>query len=177
MTRKRLGKKRTELSVLAPLIKALTRTRADIEAALGYIETLNSTLTEMLAAKTVAIKPGGLDPSASPLVRAPQPLPGAGGDDRDFLAGRTVVSANEAMRALDCSRTKLYQILDRDELDSFLDGKSRKITVASIRNYISKKLQESQGQFRKLNNGMGRPAGGAFRDMPRFGEEEACGDG
>jgi hypothetical protein len=55
-----------------------------------------------------------------------------------------VVSPSKAMAMLDCGRTRLYQLLNSNELESYLDGKSRKITVASIRARIHRKLKESQ---------------------------------
>jgi hypothetical protein len=43
-----------------------------------------------------------------------------------------VVSPAKAMSMLDCGRTRLYQLLARGEIESYRDGKSRKILVASI---------------------------------------------
>jgi hypothetical protein len=40
----------------------------------------------------------------------------------------------------DCSNTYGYELLNAGELESFLDGKARKITVASIQAYIARKL-------------------------------------
>jgi hypothetical protein len=51
-----------------------------------------------------------------------------------------LVRPREAWRMLDCSNTYGYQLLGAGELESFLDGKARKITVASIRAYIARKL-------------------------------------
>ena len=45
---------------------------------------------------------------------------------------------------LDCGRTYLYQMLAAGELESYRDGKSRKITVASIYARIRRKLQENK---------------------------------
>jgi hypothetical protein len=63
------------------------------------------------------------------------------GTDSD---GPLVVSPSKAMRMLDCGRTYLYELLSAGELESFLDGKSRKITVASIRARVERKLKEAQ---------------------------------
>jgi hypothetical protein len=41
---------------------------------------------------------------------------------------------------LDEGDTKTRELIDKGELDSFLDGGVRKITVASIHRYIAKKL-------------------------------------
>jgi hypothetical protein len=67
--------------------------------------------------------------SDSPTVRAVSPL---------------VVSPSKAMVILDCGRTKLYEMLNAKELESYLDGKSRKITVASIQAHIQQKLQQKE---------------------------------
>ena len=53
---------------------------------------------------------------------------------------RIVVSPRRACHMLDCGTTRLYQLLAAGELESFLDGRSRKITVASIRRYVEHRL-------------------------------------
>ena len=45
-----------------------------------------------------------------------------------------------AWRMLQCSNTRGYELLAAGELDSFLDGRSRKITIESIRRYIECRL-------------------------------------
>ena len=55
-----------------------------------------------------------------------------------------VVSPSKAMTMLDCGRTYLYQMLAAGELESYRDGKSRKITVASIYARIRRKLQKNK---------------------------------
>jgi hypothetical protein len=55
---------------------------------------------------------------------------------------RLVVSPRRAMRMLDCGRTRLYEVIAQGELDSYLDGRSRKITVESIYRYIERRLQQ-----------------------------------
>ena len=52
-----------------------------------------------------------------------------------------LVSPASAMTMLSCGRTRLYELLDRGELESFLDGRARRITVASIHAYIARKLE------------------------------------
>ena len=51
-----------------------------------------------------------------------------------------LVKPREAWRMLGCGNTRGYALLNARELESFLDGRSRKITVASIRDYIARKL-------------------------------------
>jgi excisionase family DNA binding protein len=52
-----------------------------------------------------------------------------------------VVKPREACRMLACGNTRLYELLTSRELDSFLDGRSRKITVESIRQYIARRMK------------------------------------
>jgi excisionase family DNA binding protein len=68
-----------------------------------------------------------------------------------FVPGRValseavlLVSPAAAMTMLSCGRTRLYELLDRGELESFLDGRARRITVASVHAYIARKLEESR---------------------------------
>ena len=51
-----------------------------------------------------------------------------------------IVKPRTACRLLSVGNTRLYQLIKTGELDSFLDGRSRKITVASIERYISRRL-------------------------------------
>jgi hypothetical protein len=48
---------------------------------------------------------------------------------------------------LACSNTRLYELLAERELDSFLDGRSRKIVVASIHDYIQRRLAAATKQL------------------------------
>jgi hypothetical protein len=50
------------------------------------------------------------------------------------------VKPKTAKRMLSCGKTKLYEILP--ELESFYDGGSRLITVASIKAYLARKLAD-----------------------------------
>jgi hypothetical protein len=45
---------------------------------------------------------------------------------------------------LDCGRTRLYQLLNAGELQSYRDGKARKITVSSIQARFRRMLQQSK---------------------------------
>jgi hypothetical protein len=56
-----------------------------------------------------------------------------------------VVKPREARCMLACGNTRLYELLAAKELDSFLDGRSRKITVESIRRYIARRLATAVG--------------------------------
>jgi hypothetical protein len=56
-----------------------------------------------------------------------------------------VVKPKDACRMLDCGNTRLYELLGVGELDSFLDGRSRKIPVESIHRYIACRLKPDGG--------------------------------
>jgi hypothetical protein len=60
------------------------------------------------------------------------------------ITGRAIqpllVRPREAWRMLGCGNTYGYTLLNAGELESFVDGKARKITVASIHRYIARKL-------------------------------------
>lgn len=51
-----------------------------------------------------------------------------------------VASPNQAMRAIQVSRKKLYELINTGELESYTEGKSRRITVKSINEYIEHRL-------------------------------------
>jgi len=73
-----------------------------------------------------------------------------------------VVKPKEARRMLACSNTRLYELLATRALESFLDGRSRKITVDSIRRYIALRLARTEGtstepQPRRCSVGDNRP--------------------
>jgi hypothetical protein len=53
-----------------------------------------------------------------------------------------LVKPRAAWKMLACGNTRGYELLAAGELESFLDGRSRKITVASIHRYIEKHLTE-----------------------------------
>jgi hypothetical protein len=67
----------------------------------------------------------------------------SGGLDREV--GPLVVKPKTAWKMLACSNTRGYELLNAGELESFLDGRSRKITVDSIHRYIARLLQPSDG--------------------------------
>jgi hypothetical protein len=59
------------------------------------------------------------------------------------LSEPLVVKPARACAMLSCGRTRLYELLAAKELDSFLDGGARKVTVASIHRYIERQLGAS----------------------------------
>jgi excisionase family DNA binding protein len=56
------------------------------------------------------------------------------------LEAPLVASPNQAMRAIHVSRKKLYELINTGELESYTEGKSRRITVKSINEYIERRL-------------------------------------
>jgi hypothetical protein len=55
-----------------------------------------------------------------------------------------VVSPRRARRMLDCGNTRLYELIAAQELETYKDGKSRKITVESIKNYVARRIEASR---------------------------------
>ena len=52
-----------------------------------------------------------------------------------------VASPNQAMRAIQVSRKKLYELINTGELESYTEGRSRRISVKSINDYIERRLE------------------------------------
>jgi len=53
------------------------------------------------------------------------------------------VKPAKACKMLDCGTTRLYELLNSQELVSYKDGRSRKILVESIKNYIRRQVEKS----------------------------------
>jgi len=71
---------------------------------------------------------------------------------------KLIVRPREAGELLDCGQSYLYELLHDGELDSFVDGGARKITVESIRRYIERKLAASKKQDQARTPPPGRKA-------------------
>ncbi|EIG56072.1 helix-turn-helix domain-containing protein [Bradyrhizobium sp. WSM1253] len=56
------------------------------------------------------------------------------------LEAPLVASPNQAMKTLLVSRETLYKLINAGELESYTEGKSRRITVASIDAYVKRRL-------------------------------------
>lgn len=54
------------------------------------------------------------------------------------------VKPKVACRMLSCGVTRLYELLSAGELQSYLDGRSRLITVESIRVYVARKVAQTK---------------------------------
>jgi hypothetical protein len=59
-----------------------------------------------------------------------------------------IVKPREARCMLACGNTRLYELLAAEELESFVDGRSRKITVESIRRYIARRQSPASRKMR-----------------------------
>jgi hypothetical protein len=71
---------------------------------------------------------------------------------------RLVVSPRRARHMLDCGNTRLYELLKNQELVSYLDGRSRKITVDSINRYVARRLEaEKEATAAQTGRRRGRP--------------------
>jgi excisionase family DNA binding protein len=70
-----------------------------------------------------------LDPGASPT------------DTRDVVALPLLVKPAEAARLLSVERTTIYRLLDAGEIRSIAIGRGRRIVVASLHDYIARKLE------------------------------------
>jgi hypothetical protein len=69
-----------------------------------------------------------------------------------------VVKPKLAWKLLACSNTRGYELIATGELESFLDGRSRKIIVASIHRYIARRLEaEKTAVATRLPRRRGRP--------------------
>jgi hypothetical protein len=69
-----------------------------------------------------------------------------------------VVKPKIAWKMLACSNTRGYELLSAGELESFLDGRSRKIIVASIHGFIARRLAaQREAPAPQTRRGRGRP--------------------
>jgi hypothetical protein len=77
----------------------------------------------------------------------------------NWEVGPLIVKPKTAWKMLACSNTRGYELLNAGELESFLDGRSRKITVDSIHRYIARLLQPTEDR--------GAPPQACRRGRPR----------
>ena len=65
---------------------------------------------------------------------------------------------------LGCAKTRGYELINSGELQSFLDGNSRRILVQSIRDYIARKLADpATATMKRTPDGRKRKAGHAHQ--------------
>jgi len=86
--------------------------------------------------------------------------PGANGDNLEPLA----VSPRQACQLINVGITYLYDLINNDELESYLEGRSRKITMRSIRARQERQLaaarratETAHTRRRGRGRGRGRP--------------------
>jgi excisionase family DNA binding protein len=53
------------------------------------------------------------------------------------------VSPKEAWHLLGCGNSRGYDLLAAGELESYVDGRNRRITMRSIKSYIERRLAEA----------------------------------
>jgi excisionase family DNA binding protein len=70
-----------------------------------------------------------------------------------------LVRPREARQLLAIGNTRLYQLIGAGELDSVSNGRARRITLASIKDYIARHLQpqESASSVESVPRRRGRP--------------------
>ena len=72
--------------------------------------------------------------------------------------GPLVVKPKVAWKLLACSNTRGYELIAAGELESFRDGRSRKITVESIHRLIARRLAaEREATAPQTRRRRGRP--------------------
>jgi hypothetical protein len=57
-----------------------------------------------------------------------------------------VLTPAQAQAILNCGQTRLFSLIKTGELESFLDGNRRRITSASVRDYVARKLAQTQAK-------------------------------
>jgi excisionase family DNA binding protein len=60
-----------------------------------------------------------------------------------------VVKPKIAWKMLGCGNTRGYELLAAGELESYKDGRSRKITVASIKAFVARQLAAASSEERE----------------------------
>jgi excisionase family DNA binding protein len=56
-----------------------------------------------------------------------------------------VVTPREACKLLRIGNTRLYRLLGTKAIDSYNDGRARRIPLSSIRNYVARRIEASMG--------------------------------
>lgn len=73
-----------------------------------------------------------------------------------------VATVNETMAALKVGRAKLYELLAAGELESYLQGSSRRITWRSIASYLERRLKEEEARRQNRTSARGGRAQEGF---------------
>jgi excisionase family DNA binding protein len=67
-----------------------------------------------------------------------------------FSAPPLAVPPREASRLLSVGMSRLYQLMRTGELESYRDGRSRRITMASIQKRMARQIAASAGEWRQI---------------------------
>jgi hypothetical protein len=54
------------------------------------------------------------------------------------------VGPKAACRMIDCGPTRMFDLIKTGEVESYKDGKSRKILVKSLLDYVERRLRETR---------------------------------
>ena len=63
-------------------------------------------------------------------------------NDHQASGSALVATVNETMAALKIGRAKTYELINSGQLQSYVEGTSRKITWSSIHDYVERRLAE-----------------------------------
>jgi excisionase family DNA binding protein len=75
-----------------------------------------------------------------------------------------LVSPRQALRLLDISNSSLYELLRSGQIRSLHVGRSRRIPLEAIKEFVAKRLAENPANPQK--RGRGRPLGSRNRPKP-----------
>jgi hypothetical protein len=57
-------------------------------------------------------------------------------------------STKNARQVIGCGNTRLYELLNSGKIQSYTDGRSRKVIVASLREYVARQLEAETSKER-----------------------------
>jgi excisionase family DNA binding protein len=72
------------------------------------------------------------------------------------LSAPMVATPNQAIQRLQISRATLYELINNGDLESYTEGRSRRILVQSMDHYIQRRLRLSSRSLRVSNRGWRR---------------------
>lgn len=60
-----------------------------------------------------------------------------------------VTDVNGGCKRANVGKDRFYELLHTGEIESYLDGRSRKVVLASVDAYIDRQIAESRGSFQR----------------------------
>jgi hypothetical protein len=60
-----------------------------------------------------------------------------------------VTDVNGGCKRANTGKDRFYKLLHTGEIESYLDGRSRKVVIKSIDDYIDRQIAESKGPFQR----------------------------